>query len=246
MAALTDAFKERLDEVETYLDLLKVMEERAQYGPPRFEGANSPITTQQQKILYSSVYLQLYNLVESTMTRCIDSIAKAAGANSAWKANDLSTELRKEWVRVTAGTHVELTPENRLKNALFLCEHLVSALPVNNFAIEKKGIGGNWDDDAIEGISNRLGLKLDISQEVYSKIKRPVKDDLGPLGLVKRLRNELAHGSISFTECADNVTVAWLVDIKDMTASYLLEVVARFVTYIETHEYLIPEKRPAS
>ena len=244
MAALTDGFNERLAEVETYLDLLKVMEERAQSGPPKFEGADSPITTQQQKILYSSVYLQLYNLVESTMTRCIDAIATAARTNSAWKAGDLSLALRTEWVRVTARTHIELTPQHRLKSALVLCEHLMSALPIGDFSIEKGG-GGNWDDDAIEAISDRLGFKLQVSQPVYSNIKRRVKDDLGPLGLVKRLRNELAHGSISFTECADDVTVAWLVDLKDKTASYLREVVARFVTYVEAHEYLIPEKRPA-
>lgn len=244
MAALTDGFNERLAEVESYLDLLKVMEETAQSGPPKFEGADSPITTQQQKILYSSVYLQLYNLVESTMTRCIDAIATAARMNSAWKAGDLSLALRTEWVRVTARTHVELTPQHRLESALVLCEHLVSALPIGDFSIEKGG-GGNWDDDAIEAISDRLGFQLQVSQPVYSNIKRRVRDDLGPLGLVKRLRNELAHGSISFTECADDVTVAWLVDLKDKTASYLREVVARFVTYVETHEYLIPEKRPA-
>ena len=244
MAALTDAFDERLAEVETYLDLLKVMEERAQDGPPRFEGAASPITTQQQKILYSSVYLQLYNLVESTMTRCIDAIAEAARMNPGWMPGDLTIELRTEWVRVTARTHVELTPQHRLESALALCEHLVSSLPIGSFAIEKGG-GGNWDDGAIEAISGRLGFRLQVSRDVYNNIKRRVKDDLGPLGLVKRLRNELAHGSISFTECAEDATVAWLVELKDKTASYLREVVARFVSYIEAHEYLIPEKRPA-
>jgi hypothetical protein len=121
---------------------------------------------------------------------------------------------------------------------------LVSSLPIGSFAIEKGG-GGNWDDGAIEAISDRLGFRLQVSRDVYNDIKRRIKDDLGPLGLAKRLRNELAHGSISFTECAEDATVAWLVELKDKTASYLREVVARFVSYIEAHEYLIPEKRPA-
>ena len=244
MTALTDAFDERLAEVEAYLDMLKVLERTAQNGPPRFNGADQPITTQQQKILYSSVYLQLYNLVESTMTRCIDAIAEAATVTPGWQAGDLSLELRTEWVRFTARTHVELTPQHRLDRAFLLCEHLVSALPISALSIEKGG-GGNWDDAAIEAVSTRLGLQLQVSQSVYSSIKRRVKDDLGPLGLVKRLRNELAHGSISFTECADDATVDWLIDIKDKTASYLREVVARFAIYVETYEYLIPEKRPA-
>jgi hypothetical protein len=244
MAALTEAFDERLAEVETYLEFLKIMEEQAQTGPPKFEGASTAVTTQQQKILYSSVYLQLYNLVESTMTRCIDAIADAPRTNSAWKAGDLSLKLRTEWVRVTARTHVDLTPQHRLESALVLCDHLVSSLPIGKFSIEKGG-GGNWDDEAIETVASRLGFELKLSPTVYSNIKRRIRDDLGPLGLVKRLRNELAHGSISFTECAENVTVAILVDLKDKTASYLREVVAHFVAYVKNHEYLIPEKRPA-
>lgn len=244
MAALNDAFNERLAEVEAYLDLLKVMEEQARNGPPKFEGALIPITAQQQKILYAGVYLQLYNLVESTMTRCIDSIAESARTNATWKASDLSKALRTEWVRVIARTHVELTPQHRLDSALVLCDHLVASLPIGSFSIEK-GSGGNWDDATIEEISLRLGFRMQVSTSVYSNIKRQVRNDLGPLGLVKKLRNELAHGSISFAECAGDVTVEWLVDIKDKTASYLREVVARFVSYIETHEYLIPEKRPA-
>jgi hypothetical protein len=216
----------------------------AQNGPPRFDGANQPISVQQQKILYSSVYLQLYNLVESTMTHCVDAISNAATIDSGRQAKDLSLQLRKEWVRYIAKTHSDLTPNHRLERALELCQHLVSELPISSFSIEMGG-GGNWDDIAIEKISNRLGLNLQVSQPAKSNIKRRLKDDLGPLGLVKKFRNQLAHGSISFSECAEEDTVAWLVDIKDKTACYLSEVVACFDIYIKTYEYLHPESRPA-
>lgn len=245
MAELIAAFNERLEEVETYLDMLRILEQAAQSGRPRFRNIDQPITVKQQKILYSSVYLQLYNLVESTMTSCVDAIAQAATIDPRRQARDLSLELRKEWVRFTARTHDrELTPQKRLDYALELCQHLVSELPISNLSIEMGG-GGNWDDIAIEKISNRLGLNLQVSQPVYNNIKRQVKDDLGPMDLVKRLRNKLAHGSISFSECAEEDTVAWLVEIKDKTASYLREVVACFDSYIETYEYLHPERRPA-
>jgi hypothetical protein len=246
MAALIEAFDERLAEVETYLSFLVMLEEQARRGPPRLEGAEHPITTQQQKILYSSVYLQLYNLVESTMTRCIDLVVEVAKKEGAWRPSQLADALRKEWVRATARTHIELTPVHRLDHALLLCNQLVASLPIDQeFSIDKGG-GGNWDDAAIEEFSQRLGFALNVSQPVYSAVKRPVRDDLGPLALVKKLRNDLAHGSISFTECAENITVARLVELKDQTANYLREVVGRFVAYTENFEFLSPEHRPAA
>jgi hypothetical protein len=137
---------------------------------------------------------------------------------------------------------VELNHENRLQHALNLCAHLVDALPVNGFKFEKSG--GSWDDDAIEAIATRLGFDLQLSVGTRSDIKRPFKDDLGALGLVKKLRNSLAHGSISFVECGENLSAGELLDLTTRTAAYLREVVAAFEGYINAHEFLVPARRP--
>jgi len=240
---LNSEFQERTAEVDAYLDFLLTVEEQARQGAPRIIGAAHPISTQQQRILYSTVYLQLYNLVEATMSGCIDAIAEAAMDNDRWKPSDLSDSLRREWVRMTARTHVEMNPEKRLVHALHLCDHLIKSLQIITFKLDKGG-GGNWDDDAIEALSERLGVELDVSQPIYSAIKQPFRDDLGPLALVKEFRNRLAHGSISFAQCAENTTVDRLVDLKDTTVNYLGEVVACFSRYVENREFLLPEKRP--
>lgn len=245
MNDLVTGFQERLDEVESYLAFLSTMEACAQQGPPRLEGAEHPISVQQQRILYSSVFLQLYNLVEATMSRCIETVASAARGDGRWRPGDLIHELRREWVRAIARTHEGgLTPVNRLDSALAMCDHLVAALPIVEFKIDKGG-GGNWDDSAIESISQRLGFQLVVSQPVYSAVKRPFRNELGPLALVKDLRNQLAHGSISFAQCAEDVTVARLVDLKEKTVAYLREVVNCFSNHVQAHGYLIPERRPA-
>jgi hypothetical protein len=241
---LSIEFQERLAEVEAYLDFLSTIEDQAKQGPPRIQGAEHPITAQQQRILYSSVYLQLYNLVEATMSRCIKAVAAAAKEGAKWKPSDLSDSLRKEWVRVTARTHVDLEPDHRLASALLLCNHLVESLPILAFDIEKGG-GGNWTDSEIEAFSKRLGGNLNVSKPVYMAIKKPIRNDLGPLALVKKLRNDLAHGSISFEQCAEDVTVGWLVDLKEKTVNYLKEVIIFFTSYIENFEYIRPENRPA-
>ena len=178
------------------------------------------------------------------MSRCIEAVADAARDSARWKPSDLSDSLRREWVRVTARTHVELTPEHRLESALRLCDHLVASLPISAFDIDKGG-GGNWDDSEIEAFSKRLGFQLIVSQPVYNAIKQPFRDDLGPLALVKQLRNRLAHGSISFAQCAEDVTVGRLVELKERTVSYLKEVVDCFARYVDSFEYLLPERRPA-
>ena len=243
MEELTGAFEERLQEIQSYLEFLEGVEAEAMSGPPRLGSAGAVITTQQQRILYSGVFLQLYNLVEATVVRCLDGVTEVALKGGNWTPNDLTTEMRREWVRVQARTHVDLNHENRLESALALCKHFVESLPITGFKLESGG-GGNWDDSAIEGITTRLGFQLIVNNQIYQNIKRPFRDDLGPLALIKKFRNSLAHGSISFSECGENVTVGELRDLIETTSAYLREVVNAFSSYIADYKYLDPAKRP--
>jgi hypothetical protein len=243
MSTLVDSFQERRAEVEAYLDLLSAMEDGTKKGPPRFEGAARPITVEQQKILYSTVYLQLYNLVEATVSLCIQGVIEAARDNAKWAPSDLNDDLRREWVRAVARTHEQLNPDNRLKHALVLCDHLISTLPIDSFDLDIGG-GGNWDDSAIELMTKRLGFRLRIGRPIYAAIKRPIRDELGSLALVKNLRNRLAHGSISFVECSENETFSGLERLANSTLSYLEAVVGCFEKYLEGYEYLLPDRRP--
>ena len=198
--------------------------------------------TQQQQILYSGVYLQLYNLTESTVTKCIEAIWSAIENN--WKLADLSDKMRREWVRSKARTHTELNEDRRLDAVLALCEYIIQELPVSKIETEKAG-GGNWDDVAIYKICERLGWPLVITDKANSAVKRRVRNDKGALVLVKDFRNELAHGSLSFAECSAGTTVSDLDDLKNCIVIYLREVVAFFQSSINSHKFLLQERRPA-
>jgi hypothetical protein len=242
MDDFSQAFEERLQEIEAYLDLLEALEKQVQEGTPQFGKNGAIITPQQQKILYSSVYLQLYNLVESTVTRCVNTISKFI-VEQGLRPDDLCTELRQEWVRFIARTHTDLSYDNRLKSALMLFEHMVEALPISNFIVEKGG-GGNWDDEEIYKFSKRLGLSLNVSSQAQQAVKRPFKNDMGTLALIRDYRNKLAHGNLSFAECGENTTVRDLRQLTDRVALYMREVVACFKSSMDAHEFLLPERRP--
>ncbi len=241
--ALTETFEERLQEIDAYLDLLKALERQTHDGPPKLGGG--VITAQQQKILYSAVYLQLYNLIEATVTWCLDAVCAAAAQNGRWLPSDLSVELRREWVRTTARTHADLNSDNRLNQTVGICDHLIQARPVLEWSLDRRG-AGSWDDLLIEGMAKRLGCNVRLSPKVSAGVKQIIRDDKSALVLIKDFRNRLAHGSLSFTECGDGVTVEELRTIKDSTGEYLRAVVKSFSDYIATYEFLAPTSRPAA
>ena len=243
MTSLTQTFDDRLLEIEAYLDLLEAFDCQLKNGPSKMGGG--PITAQQQKILYSAVYLQLYNLVEVTVTRCVDAVRAAASENERWKPADLSKQLREEWASLKAETTIPLNQENRRQRAVALCEHLVKNLPVTWPDDVRTPGGGNWDDDQIEKMSARLGCELQISANATEAVKRPIRDEKGPLKVIRDRRNGLAHGSLSFEECGADVTIKDLRRTKDCAVLYLKEVIAAFSCHIDAYEFLASERRPS-
>lgn len=230
-AELVRFFDERYGEIDAYLGLLQSIEDAARQGVPRLRFTNAPITPEQKRILSSSLYLQLYNLVEATVLRCLESVVGAIETERR-RPSELSAGLRREWVRSVARTHSTLGPEKRLEAALNMCEQLLGQMPIANFEIERGG-GGNWDDASIERICERVGCGLTLSPSVVEAAKRHVRDDMGALKLVRDRRNGLAHGSLSFVECSDGVTVAELRLVATAVGDYMREAVGCFVSFID-------------
>jgi hypothetical protein len=241
MDSFCQVFDERLREIESYLELLDGLEQQVQQGIPRFGNDGIKITTEQQKILYSSVYLQLYSLVEATITGCVNAFCQAITYKSS-HPHELSIDVRREWVRFVAKTHTDLNYDNRLDSALTMLDLLLQ--PISSIEIDRGG-GGNWDDEEIHRLIQRLGLSIKITRQTEIDIKRPFKDDKGALALIKYFRNKLAHGNISFVECAEDITVRDLRDLTTRTSSYLREVVIGFQQSIDAHEFLDTNKKAA-
>ncbi|MEM9219837.1 MAG: MAE_28990/MAE_18760 family HEPN-like nuclease [Cyanobacteria bacterium P01_F01_bin.150] len=237
----TVAFEERVDEIDSYIKLLEAIERSAQHGPPAIDG--EVVTTRQQRMLYSAVFLQLYNLVEATATWCVSAVTAATTSSGAWTVAQLEPLVRKEWVRTTARTHVILNPDNRHTTSSTFCDLLLQGGNISAWDIEKGG-GGNWDIAEIEAISNRIGCVLRISPDVYRAAKRHFRDEKNSLLYIKDLRNQLAHGSISFEQSGENLTVSDLKELKKRTVNYLEEVVQSFSAYVSSFMFLEASARP--
>lgn len=235
-------FDDRAGEIDDYLRFLELIEKKVQSGPPKI--GDLSVSAQQQKILYATVYLQLYNLVEATVTWCVEEVCDASSRDGRWKPGELTDRLRREWVKSRTQGKFDQSDEMRLNRAVALCDSLVSNSPLSNWSVERGG-GGNWDEKEIENITGQLGFNLVISPDVQRDIKRHLRDELGALALVKDRRNRLAHGSISFAECGAEVSVSDLRELMSRTVSYLREVLTGFASYIDGHEFLIPAARPA-
>ena len=240
MTALTQMFNDRVNEVEIYLHFLEALDKQIKDGTPQI--GDEQISASQQHILYSAVYLQLYNLVEVTVTRCVLAVYHAASTSGRWTPQDLSERLLEEWVRLTGGTDITLNEDNRRQRAVALCRHLIDGLPVS--WPDDAHLRGNWDDSQIERMSARLGCELGISAAANEAVKRPVRDDMGQLKLIKDRRNRLAHGNLSFVECGANVTIDDLRRTKDCTVLYLREVISAFENHINSYRFLDVNRRP--
>ncbi len=228
----------RRKEIEAYILLVEEIEAETQNGPPRIGVSGATISVLQQRVLYANVYLHLYNLVEATISQCLGELcAAAADQGSPTRAADLAAPVREQWVRFTARTHIAMGADKRLEAALSLTDQLVASLPVGEFKIEAGG-GGNWDDRSIESVADRVGCTLAVDGALRSSVRRHVKDDLGCMALVRSLRNDLAHGSLSFAECGANVTVADLKAVATPVLEYLEAVVTSFVSYLVDRRYL--------
>lgn len=242
MDRVREAFHERCAELDDYIAFLRNMSEIVREGALRNADGSSLMTPSQQRVLFSSVYVQLYNMVESTVSLCLARLCEVL-EGSGHIPGSWSDDVRREWLRWALKTHEALSPDNRLNTSCDIVALLLAGGPVGRVAIEKGG-GGNWDDEEIFNFfKKRLGCPLRLSRSVQKGIKEKLRDGLGCLKVVRDYRNKLAHGNITFGECAAGLTVGELEGIAQRTKDYLAEVIDSFSEYLESESFLLPGVR---
>ena len=72
------------------------------------------------------------------------------------------------------------------------------------------------------------------------KINEKFRDDKAPIRLIKEVRNKLAHGSLSFTQCGDNHVASDFRKLIDIVKEYLSFIIQRYDDFINQQGYKIP------
>jgi hypothetical protein len=234
-----DTYNERVSDIEAHYDLIEKISTAIGNGGAKISanGINYTITTQQQKILFSSTYLQLYNIVESTVNQLLDAIGRHCQNEIDGDLRKLSDKIRDSYLRHMMPPNNQTTPENRLNQAIKLLQQAVGTEPVE-IKISRGG-GGNLDSLAIKKLSERIGVELSIPPRIYKNMNKVSRNGkLGILRSIKDIRNELGHGSISFSQCGEGHTHRDFRNQIDLVKQYLEYLIDTYDQYINDQKFL--------
>lgn len=236
MDLVRSTFNDRINHIESYFELVKNIEIAVGAGGATFDVNGEPygVKPEQQKIMYSGIYLHLYNLVESTITQLLEAVERHTSNGINGDAKLLSEHMRKLYVKAVANPS-EVSSTKRFENALELFDQVLSVKP---FLLKiPPGGGGNWDYQEINKISKSIGIKINLPRTVKNIIEKPIRNEKGPLRLIKEIRNDLAHGSLSFVECGDNHVSGDFEYLISIVKKYLLSVIDSYDQFISKSGY---------
>jgi hypothetical protein len=226
---------ERKSELDTHLAFISQIEALAT-GHGRTAGGGR-FDTDSINILKSGLLLHLYNVVEAVMSKVLEEIALAAQSHVPRKWCD---GLLQEW----AIGRVNLTRDILIQNAetriVKLLQEAVERSDVTQVSIRRRS--GNWSDSEIAELAGALQCTLSISDPVkLAACEMHFEDRKAPMNYIRHMRNQLAHGNLSFVEGARHLSSARLQELCDNVINYMVEVVDAFDLYIDNQNFLLPQ-----
>ncbi len=221
MTEIINIFEERKQEIEFYYSVLLDIE----------NGNSNTINTIDNRLFFrimkSNFLLMLYNIVEATISTGIVEIYEQLKTDEC-KYTSLISELQKLW-RDYKVKEI-FNSSSQLKAYTNRVEMIVNDILSENTITFNKymlNINGNLNAKRIKDICDD------------HRIRYTVIDDEQKLDKVRRLRNSLAHGDESFSDCARDITISDLESIKDTIFNFLSGIIDGMKKYCDEKQYLI-------
>ena len=231
MIAVRTYLQDRRDELHDHAKLIHKLEEASVGGGQvRF-----PIDVQQKhlSILRSGLVLHLYNVVEAVMTRVLEELATEVAKHH---PSTYADNILKEWVKSSTRPTDGAGPDRLLQRIEEIAHQLIQRS--NASPLEIRRGSGNWDDKSILRVSSNLGVELDLDEGLRRRAYGNYVDDISRLGFIRKRRNDLAHGVLTFVEGARDRTCEDLQDLVEVVSDYLERVVACFEAFLEACRFL--------
>lgn len=213
-------FDDRSEEIELYYSIILEL-----------DSGNNIIQTINDrrflKILKSNLLLMLYNLIEACIVSGMLEIYEKLKADTC-AYNDVISEIQKIWSnyqisQIYGPTTVKLTYEKKVQNII----HSIFAKEPIELTKGVLNISGNLDAQKIKKLCD------------IHRIRYAANDDIGALKVIKDRRNSLAHGDVSFSECARDLAVGDLEGIKNGTLKFIKDILHGMEKYYNNQEYKI-------
>ncbi len=216
-----DDFNERAQDVSNYFYFLRDLEQ----GTILLSrgDAISPIDSELDKTLKATGFLLLYNLIESTMRNAIQTIFDDISNRN------VSFETLRPKIKQVILTNLKKNIQQCNINNI---EEQIQTIHQNivQFAFNPNDLfSGNVDAKEIKRIAEIYG---------FSTITDTDTRDGIDLLSIKKNRNDLAHGVISFKEVGQNTSAENLVEISERVIKYLRQILENIDRYLIHQEYL--------
>ena len=239
MSLLTAYLNDRETELKDHVDLIRKLELRAQES---FK-ADDPLRVEVRHVLIlkSGLMVHLYNVIEAVITRALEQLAQDV---SKYHPRNYAQSWFREWVRSSTRVEDGGAPQQILARIEKASRSLIEESGWDSLTIRSGS--GNWDDKRIGKIVENLGIRMQLGDELKKEACGHYVDDLSRLCFIRKRRNDLAHGVLTFEEGAQDRSLQDLYDFVRIVASYLRVVVCSFESFSANGGFLASTEKAVS
>lgn len=211
-------FNDRKNEIEFYFSIMVEIDNGS-------ADINTIDNRRFYKIMKSNFLLMLYNLVEACIVSGMMEIYEDL-KNNGCSYNQVIREIQDIWskskINEIYGPATGRTAyENRV---LQIIQDITTNAPIV-LSKDALGISGNLNARKIKEICDKHRIRYRLQNQGES------------LERVKRERNSLAHGDVSFSDCARDLTISDLENIKDEVIQFLQDILDGMKDYYDQKLY---------
>jgi hypothetical protein len=221
MDFLLQDLNNRKREIEEYLKLITFLDSSKKITNQ--DGNNFKTTSLLVKTIKGSIYLLLYNLVESTMREAIVAIHDdITASNSAF--DDLRQELQKKII-------LRAKQDGIAVEALQMSLSDDISINFHRATLRKKTLfSGNIDREKIKAVAQTYGFSHDTTYSLTSHGEQ--------LDTVKQHRNDLAHGNKTFSGIGSEKSAQELQVFSEKVIAYIYAIFDNISDSLEHKKYL--------